>query len=77
VTVLRLLLAPLLAGFFALWAAWLALAADSEVELPRLLGSRRRETHGALSLERSLHVAHLVLLVLAGASAGAAVAWWT
>lgn len=76
-TVLRLLLAPLLAGFFALWAAWLALAADSEVEMPRLLGSRRRETHGALSLERSLHVAHLVLLVLAGASAGAAVAWWT
>ena len=34
-TVLRLLLAPLLAGFFALWAAWLALAADSEVELFR------------------------------------------
>ena len=76
-TVLRLLLAPLLAGFFTLWAAWLALAADSEVELPRLLGPRRRETHGALSLERSLHVAHLVLLVLAGAAAGAAVAWWT
>ena len=37
-TVLRLLLAPLLAGFFTLWAAWLALAADSEIELPRLLG---------------------------------------
>ncbi|MFL5520836.1 MAG: hemolysin family protein [Gemmatimonadales bacterium] len=76
-TVLRLLLAPLLAGFFTLWAAWLALAADSEIELPRLLGPRRRETHGALSLERSLHVAHLVLLVLAGAGAAAAVAWWT
>jgi len=76
-TVLRLLLAPLLAGFFTLWAAWLALAAESQIELPRLLGPRRRESHGALTLERSLHVAHLVLLVLAGAAAGAAVAWWT
>jgi CBS domain containing-hemolysin-like protein len=73
---LQLFLAPLLAGVFTLWAAWLALAAESESELPRLFAARM-EQDGPLRLERSLHLAHLVLVVLAGAMAGGAVAWWT
>jgi len=73
---LQLFFAPLLAGVFTLWAAWLALAAESEAELPRLFAARM-DLDGPLRLERSLHLAHLVLVVLAGAMAGGAVAWWT
>jgi CBS domain containing-hemolysin-like protein len=73
---LRLLVAPIMAALFTLWAAWLAIAVESETELPRVLGARRREGGTALPVERSLHVAHLVLLVLAGGMAGGAVAWW-
>jgi CBS domain containing-hemolysin-like protein len=59
-----------------LWAAWLALAAESDADLPRALGGDApREVEGG-SLSRHLHVTHLALLVLAGAAAGAAVAWW-
>lgn len=76
-TALRLLLAPILAAVFTLWAAWLALAAESEADLPRIAGARRREMLGALAVDRGVHVAHLVLLLLAGAAAGTAVAWWS
>jgi CBS domain containing-hemolysin-like protein len=61
---LQLFLAPLVAAALTLWAAWLALGGDAP-----------QEVEGG-SLSRHLHVAHLGLLVLAGAAAGAAVAWW-
>jgi CBS domain containing-hemolysin-like protein len=73
---LQLFLAPLVAAALTLWAAWLTLAAESDADLPRALGGDDLpETEGG-SLSRDLHVAHLALLVLAGAAAGAAVAWW-
>ncbi|HEY7611456.1 MAG TPA: hemolysin family protein [Gemmatimonadales bacterium] len=73
---LQLFLAPLVAAALTLWAAWLTLAAESDADLPRALGGDDLpETEGG-SLSRHLHVAHLALLVLAGAAAGAAVAWW-
>jgi CBS domain containing-hemolysin-like protein len=73
---LQLFLAPLVATALTLWAGWLTLAAESDADLPRALGGDDLpETEGG-SLSRHLHVAHLALLVLAGAAAGAAVAWW-
>jgi CBS domain containing-hemolysin-like protein len=74
-TMLQLFIAPLLAVGFTLWAAWLALAAESDADLPRALAGRLPEESGA-TLARQLHVAHLALLVLAGTAAGGAVAWW-
>jgi CBS domain containing-hemolysin-like protein len=73
---LQLFLAPLVAAALTLWAAWLALAAESDADLPRALGGESAQEPPGGSLSRHLHVAHLGLLVLAGAAAGAAVAWW-
>ena len=73
---LQLFLAPLVAAALTLWAAWLALAAESDADLPRALGGDPAQEMTGGSLSRHLHVAHLALLVLAGAAAGAAVAWW-
>ncbi len=73
---LQLFLAPLVAAALTLWAAWLSLAAESDADLPRPLGGDDRSETAGGSLSRHLHVAHLALLVLAGAAAGAAVAWW-
>ncbi|HJR51531.1 MAG TPA: hypothetical protein VJ794_10520, partial [Gemmatimonadales bacterium] len=73
---LQLFLAPLVAAALTLWAAWLALAAESDADLPRALGGDPAPEMTGGSLSRHLHVAHLALLVLAGAAAGAAVAWW-
>ena len=73
---LQLFIAPLVAAVLTLWAAWLALAAESDADLPRALGGEFSNESGAGTLSRNLHVAHLALLVLAGASAGGAVAWW-
>ncbi|HUR95440.1 MAG TPA: hemolysin family protein [Gemmatimonadales bacterium] len=74
---LQLFIAPLVAAVLTLWAAWLALAAESDADLPRALGGEFTSEAGASgTLSRNLHVAHLALLVLAGASAGGAVAWW-
>ena len=75
-TMLQLFIAPLLAAVLTLWAAWLALAAESDADLPRALGGEFSNEAGAGTLSRNLHVAHLALLVLAGAAAGGAVAWW-
>ena len=74
-TALQLFIAPLVAGICTLWAAWLALAAESETELPKLFAAGRGDA--PLPIERTLHLAHLVLVVLAGAAASGAVAWWT
>jgi CBS domain containing-hemolysin-like protein len=73
---LQLFLAPLVAAALTLWAAWLALAAESDADLPRALGGDAPQELEGGSLSRHLHVTHLALLVLAGAAAGAAVAWW-
>ncbi|MGH7528217.1 MAG: hemolysin family protein [Gemmatimonadales bacterium] len=76
IAMLQLFIAPLLAAGLTLWAAWLALAAESDADLPRALGGELSTPTGAGTLSRNLHVAHLALLVLAGAAAGGAVAWW-
>ncbi len=73
---LQLFLAPLVAAALTIWAAWLTLAAESDADLPRALGGDDAPEAEGGSLSRHLHVAHLALLVLAGAAAGAAVAWW-
>lgn len=64
------MLSPAALVGFTLWAAWLALAAESEGDLPRADGD------GTLPLARRLHIAHLALLVIAGAAAATSVVWW-
>jgi CBS domain containing-hemolysin-like protein len=76
IPMLQLFIAPLLAALLTLWAAWLALAAESDADLPRALTVPLPGATGPEALSRHLHVAHLALLVLAGAAAGGAVAWW-
>ncbi|MBA3555038.1 MAG: hypothetical protein H0W29_09815, partial [Gemmatimonadales bacterium] len=76
IAMLQLFIAPLAAAALTLWAAWLALAAESDADLPRALGGELSTGMAAGTLSRNLHVAHLALLVLAGAAAGGAVAWW-
>jgi magnesium and cobalt exporter, CNNM family len=73
---LQLFIAPLVAALLTLWAAWLALAAESDADLPRALSGQLGSGSIPGTLSRNLHIAHLALLVLAGAAAGAAVAWW-
>ena len=77
IAALQLGVAPILGGLFTLWAALIALAAESDAGLPRLLvpGGGGGES-GPLSPERSLHIVHLVLLVLAAFVSGLALAWW-
>ncbi|HEX5005276.1 MAG TPA: hemolysin family protein [Gemmatimonadales bacterium] len=65
-------LSPAALLFFALWAAWVALAAEAEGDLPRA----GAEGGDALPLARKLHLAHLALLVISGAAAATAVVWW-
>lgn len=74
---LQLLIAPLIATVLTLWAGWLALAAEAAEDLPRVVASQLPNNTERLSPARGLHVAHLALLVLAGAFAGIAVSWWT
>ena len=69
-------IAPMVAAALTLWAAWLALAAEADADLPRSLSGQIGSSAGTDTLSRNLHVAHLALLVLAGAAAGVAVAWW-
>ncbi len=69
-------LVPLLATVFTLWAGWLALAAEAEADLPRVLADQIPLERGTLSATRGLYVAHLALLVLASAAAATAVSWW-
>ncbi|NNG17686.1 MAG: HlyC/CorC family transporter [Gemmatimonadales bacterium] len=68
--------APVAAVILTLWAAWVAVAAESDEDLPRALEGRMPTGGGTLPLARALHVVHLSLLVLAGVAAGAAVSWW-
>ena len=76
IAALQLLVAPLLGAGFTLWAAWLALAAEADADLPRVLADQLPTDRGKLTTSRALHIAHLALLVLAGAASGSALAWW-
>jgi CBS domain containing-hemolysin-like protein len=67
---------PVLTVALTLWAAWLAFAAESDADLPRLIAGELPHQDGPVPLARALHVAHLTLLVLAGTGAGLAVLWW-
>lgn len=73
---LQLWLAPVAGALLTLWAALVALSADSAAPLPRLLATRASSPAETPSVQRSLHVVHLALLLAAGAMAAAAVAWW-
>ena len=72
---LQLWLAPVAGVMLTLWAALVALSAESATPLPRLLATRGTSSETP-SVQRSLHVIHLALLLAAGAMAAAAVAWW-
>jgi CBS domain containing-hemolysin-like protein len=76
IAMLQLFIGPLVLTALTLWAAWLALAAEADAELPRSLTGQIPAHAGPLAVSRQLHVAHLACLVLAGAAAGATVVWW-
>ena len=76
-SILQLLIAPLIAAVLTLWAGWLALAGEAGDQLPKVLEGQLPAGSDEVSTSRGLHVAHLALLVLAGAFAGLAVAWWS
>jgi CBS domain containing-hemolysin-like protein len=76
IAILQQFIAPLIAMGLTLWAAWLALAAESDADLPRSLSGQLGQEGTAGTISRHLHIAHLALLMLAGAAAGGAVAWW-
>jgi len=67
------LLSPAALVAFSVWAAWIALAAEAEGDLPRPAG----DGAAALPLARRLHLAHLALLVIAGAAAATSLVWWS
>jgi CBS domain containing-hemolysin-like protein len=75
IAMLQLFIGPLVLTALTLWAAWLALAAEADAELPRSAAALPAE-EGPLGVSRQLHVAHLACLVLAGAAAGTTVVWW-
>jgi len=75
IAILQQFIAPLMALVLTSWAAWLALAAESDADLPKSLSGQLGQ-EGTGSVSRHLHIAHLALLMLAGAAAGGAVAWW-
>jgi len=73
---LHLLITPFATLIFSLWAAWLAFAAEADAEVPRILADQQPAEGRDLPPARALYVAHLALLVLAGAAAGTAESWW-
>jgi CBS domain containing-hemolysin-like protein len=76
IAMLQLFIGPLVLTGLTLWAAWLALAAEADSELPRSLSGQLAPNGGSVAVSRQLHVAHLACLVLAGAAAGTTVVWW-
>jgi len=70
------LLTPLATLLLSLWAAWLSFAAEADAEVPRILVDHQAGDGGGLPPARALYVGHLALLMLAGAAAGTAEAWW-
>ena len=75
ISALQLWLAPVAGALLTLWAALVALSSESASPLPRMLAHRATSSETP-SVQRSLHVIHLALLLAAGAMAAAAVAWW-
>lgn len=73
---LQLWLAPVLGAVMTLWAAVVALAAEANAPLPRMLAVRAPDSDTTPSRPRSLHVIHLTLLLGGGTMAAAAVSWW-
>lgn len=73
---LQLLATVLLAAAFTGWAAWLALVAEAEGDLPRFLADQLAPATAGLPLPRALQVTRLALLGLAGAAAATAFDWW-
>jgi CBS domain containing-hemolysin-like protein len=73
---LVLWVAPILAGVFTLWAALIAVAAQDDEGVPRLLTPSRGASRGPLPPGRAVHVTHLALVGTAAALAGTAMAWW-
>jgi hypothetical protein len=67
---------PLAAGLFTLWAGVVALAAEGDPQLPKVLAAELLERRPPVSPARTLHVVHLSLLVLAGAMGAYAIQWW-
>lgn len=70
------LVTPLATLVFSLWAAWLSFAEEADADVPRLLADQQQGDGRRLPKSRALYVGHLALLILAGASAGAAESWW-
>lgn len=70
------LVTPLATLVFALWAAWLSFAEEADADVPRLLADQQQGDGRRLPKSRALYVGHLALLILSGASAGAAISWW-
>ena len=58
------------------WAAWLALGAETGGDVPGA-GNGGHQEDEPLPLARRFHLAHLTVLFLAGVAGSAAVAWWT
>ena len=73
---LQQFIAPLVMLILTLWASLIAFANESEEELPRVLARQLAATTGPLPVQRSLHIAHLILMALAGVVAGGSVLWW-
>lgn len=67
---------PVAAAAFALWAGVVALAAEGDPQVPRVLAEELSDRRQPLSTARTLHVVHLALLVLAGAMGAFALEWW-
>ena len=76
ISALQLGVAPLLAGLCTLWAAVVAVAAEADASLPRLIAPAAESDPHNLTAERSLHIVHLSLLIIAAFLAGLALAWW-
>ncbi len=76
IAMLQLFFGPLILTALTLWSAWFALAAEADADLPRSLSGQLKLETGPVAISRQLHVAHLGLLVLAGAAAGATSVWW-
>jgi len=76
IELLHRLVTPVATLVFSLWAAWLSLASEADVDVPRLLADQEAGEAGHLPPARALYVGHLAVLVLAGAAAATADTWW-
>ena len=59
------------------WAAWLALGAETGGDVPGADNGGQTNGEWVLPLARRFHLAHLTVLFLAGAAGSVTVAWWT